>query len=554
MILALRDAFSPRQPAAQRRGLMEVLRKSSSPRGLFGRRGFLTSAGATLLYTAIAPHALPRVATAASLGDYPFTLGVASGDPVSDGVVLWTRLAPRPFEGGGMPHQPVAVQWRIARDEGMRSIVQRGAVLALPELGHSVHVEVEGLQPSRWYWYQFKVGNETSPIGRTRTAPAAGTPEAVRFAFVSCQHYAQGIYYAHKHLSEEVLDFGVHLGDYIYEGRATSLVGRPHLPDHEITSIEDYRIRHAQYRSDPYLQAVHKAFPWIVTWDDHETENDYAGLAPENPADPADNQPDFASRRARAYQVYYEHMPLRAAQLPTGPNLQLYRHVAFGDLLSLYVLDTRQYRSHRAPANCELIERLDGYCPPALDPSRTIQGAQQQAWLLDGLGRSTAGWNVLANQVPFAPNDTNADPLVRTFGGEKWDGYPLDRQAVLDLLAARGRPNTVVITGDVHQNFVRNVPPDYVRLDAEPVATEFVGTSITSGGDRTLSTVFGGNANNPHLRFQDNHHGYVRCKVTPNLWMADYRVVPSVVQPDDGGISTLASFVVEQGQAGAQQA
>jgi alkaline phosphatase D len=532
---------------------MEILRKSRPPLGLFSRRGFLTSSGAALLYTSLAPLAWPRAASAQHLGDYPFTLGVASGDPTPDGIVLWTRLAPRPLEGGGMPNHPIAVQWRIATDERMNRIVQRGAVLATPELGHSVHVEASGLQPSRWYWYQFRVGDEYSPVGRTRTAPVPGSTEALRFAFVSCQHYAQGFYYAHKHLADENLDFAVHLGDYIYEREATSTIGRPHLPEHEITSIEDYRIRYALYKSEPNLQAVHAAFPWIVTWDDHETENDYAGLAPENPADPADNQPDFASRRARAYQVYYEHMPLRAAQIPTGPDLQLYRHLGFGGLISMHVLDTRQYRSHRAPAACTLAERVDGYCPTALDPSRTIQGNAQQAWLLDGLGRSDARWNVLANQVPFAPNDTNGDPLIRTLGGEKWDGYPVDRQAVLNLIAARGLSNTIVITGDVHQNFVRNVPPDYINFEAPPVATEFVGTSISSGGDRVLNTVFGGNANNPHLRFQDNHHGYVRCTVTPDLWRADYRVVPTVLAPDDGGIGTLASFVVEQGQAGAQQ-
>jgi alkaline phosphatase D len=279
-----------------------------------------------------------------------------------------------------------------------------------------------------------------------------------------------------------------------------------------------------------------------------------AHLRPENPADPADNQPDFASRRARAYQTYYEHMPLRAAQLPTGPSLQLYRRLAFGNLLSMNVLDTRQYRSHRAPATCALTDRIDGYCPTALDPTRTIEGLAQQAWLLEGLGSATASWNVLANQVPFAPNDTNSDPAIRTFGGEKWDGYPVDRQQILDLLRTRRLTNTVVITGDVHQNFVRNVPPNHIQLDAEPVATEFIGTSISSGGDRTLTTVFGGNANNPHLRFMDNHHGYVRCQVTNNLWRTDYRIVPTVIQPDDGGVSTLATFVVEQGQAGAVQA
>ncbi len=201
------------------------------------------------------------------------------------------------------------------------------------------------------------------------------------------------------------------------------------------------------------------------------------------------------------------------------------------------------------PPAARLDERIEGYCPSALDTTRSITGDKQRDWLIDGLGRSRARWNVLANQVPFAPNDTNADPAIRAFGGEKWDGYPFNRAQVLDFIAARKLYNTVVITGDVHQNFVRNVPPDYVNLDAEPVATEFIGTSISTGGDRTLATTFGGDANNPHLRFTDNHHGYVRCKVSCVKYQADYRVVPSVLT-DSAPISTLASFVVEQGRAG----
>jgi alkaline phosphatase D len=531
---------------------MEIVKKGGPQPGLFSRRGFLSGVGATLVYSSLAELAWPRSAAAQRLGDDPFTLGVASGDPTADGVVLWTRLALKPLEGdGGMPDRPVVVQWRIASDEQMWKIVDRGSAWALPALGHAVHVEVQGLKPRRWYWYQFKVGNEYSAVGRTRTAPALNAASDVSFAFVSCQHYANGIYYAHRHLAQENIDFAVHLGDYIYEGPSTSPVNRPHLPNHEITSIEDYRIRYGLYKSDADLQAVHAAFPWIVTWDDHETENDYAGFIPENAADPADNLPDFASRRARAYQAYYEHMPLRASQLPVGPYLQLYRRLRFGNLLSINVLDTRQYRSHGAPANCLPEERIGGYCPSALDPTRTIEGDAQQQWLMRGLRNSRAEWNVLANQVPFAPVDTNVDPAVRAFGGEKWDGYPVDRQHILDVLKQQKLGNTVVITGDVHANFVRNVPPDHLHLDAEPVATEFVGTSISTGGDRVLSTVFGADANNPHLQLADNHHGYVRCIVTPDQWRADYRVVPSVIEPVDGGVSTLASFVVEKGRAGA---
>lgn len=515
---------------------------------LFSRRGFLTTTGASVIGAALVGHTTSRFASAQRLGNYPFTLGVASGDPLPEGVVLWTRLAPDPLSGGGMPQRAVAVEWQVALDEGMQQIVSRGAVLATPQLGHSVHVEVNGLQPSRWYWYQFKVGMDLSPVGRTRTAPPFNQPvDQLRFAFVSCQNYVNGFYPALRRMAEEDLHFAVHLGDYIYESGGSG--ARSHLPFREIFSVEDYRIRHAQYKLDPALQAVHAAYPWIVTWDDHELENDYGGFTPQSAAD----QATFADRRARAYQVYYEHMPLRRAQIPSGPYLQLYRQVNFGSMANLQVLDTRQYRSARAPSNCAIGERINGYCPSALEPSRTIEGIAQRDWLLNGLGQSTASWNILANQVPFAPNDTNADPNLRTFGGEKWDGYPVDRAQVLNFLAQRSLTNTVVLTGDVHVNYVRNVPPDYIDLDAEPVATEFIGTSISSGGDRNLVTRFGEDANNPHLRFYNNNHGYVRCTLTPQQYQADYRVVPTVLT-DDAPISTLASFVVDQGRAGAQRA
>ncbi|HEY0685965.1 MAG TPA: alkaline phosphatase D family protein [Steroidobacter sp.] len=516
---------------------------------LFGRRGFLTGMGAVLLHTAVSAQTVSAFDSPERLGDYPFTLGIASGEPSADGFVLWTRLAPKPFEaGGGMPQRPVLVRWQVAIDEKMRKVVRSGAALALPELAHSVHVEIEHLESGRWYWYRFEIGGEVSPIGRVRTAPRFGSAEnALTFAFASCQNYVNGFFPAYRRMAEENLDFVVHLGDYIYEGPGGAGV-RAHLPAAEIMSLDDYRIRHALYKSDSALQATHAAFPWIVTWDDHETENNYAGFIPQDPADLA----IFADRRARAYQAYYEHMPLRSFSFPRGPNLQLYRRLSFGELLQVHVLDTRQYRSHEAPEGCELTERVDGYCPSALDTSRTIAGQRQRDWLIDGLNRSRSRWNVLANQVPFAPNDTNADPAIRTFGGEKWDGFPFDRAQVLDFIAAQRLYNTVVITGDVHQNFVRNVPPNYVDLDAEPVATEFIGTSISSGGDRNLRTVFGGDANNPHLRFTDNHHGYVRCAISREQWQADYRVVPSVLV-EDAPISTLASFVVESGRAGAQQ-
>ena len=396
------------------------------------------------------------------------------------------------------------------------------------------------------YWYQFSVGGEESPVGRTRTAPdRTSRLRELRFAFVSCQHYTQGFYPAHLRLAEEDLDFAVHLGDYIYETAATGV--RTHLPQTEILSLDDYRIRYAQYKSDPALQAVHAAFPWLMTWDDHETENDYAGVIPQDSAD----LPTFVDRRARAYQVYYEHMPLRTWSIPIESSLKLYRRATFGDMAQISILDTRQYRSARAPAGCEPAQRVEGYCPDALDPSRTITGDAQRYWLLAGLRDSQAQWNVLANHVPFAPNESDPRP-GRTRVRRREMGRLSARSSARCwiFIAARRLTNTVVITGDVHQNFVRNVPPDYVRLDAEPIATEFIGTSISSGGDRALATVSGGNVNNPHLVFTDNHHGYVRCTLTPRLWRSDYRVVPTVLQ-QDVPVSTIASFVVERGRAGA---
>ena len=373
---------------------------------------------------------------------------------------------------------------------------------------------------------------------------------------MSCQHYANGLYYAHRHLAQENTRLR-RASRRLHLRRAGDQSSQPPASARLTRSRRSRTIGFATalYKSDPDLRAVHAAFPWIVTWDDHETENDYAGFTPENPADPADNQPDFASRRARAYQAYYEHMPLRAAQLPIGPYLQLYRRLRFGSLLSVNVLDTRQYRSHRAPANCALDRAHRRLLPERARSDADDRGRRRssngcsRAWHFDGrLEPAGQPGAVRARTTPMPTR--RCGPSAARSG----TAIPVDRQQILDFMQQRQLGNTVVITGDVHANFVRNVPPDHVQLDAEPVATEFIGTSISTGGDRTLSTVFGGNANNPHLQFSDNHHGYVRCRSRRNSWRADYRVVPTVIEPVDGGISTLASFVVEAGQAGAVQA
>jgi alkaline phosphatase D len=383
--------------------------------------------------------------------------------------------------------QPYGVRYEVAHDEGFRRIVRRGAVEAVPDAAHSVHVELSGLEPGREYFYRFKVAREISPVGRTCTAPpAAAAVERLRFAFVSCQNYPAGYFNAYADVATQDLDLVVHLGDYIYEGPAAEL--RAHEPRAEIFTLADYRIRHGQYKTDLDLQAAHAAHPWLVTWDDHEVDNNYA----DEEADPDAPPEEFLARRAAAYQAYWEHMPLRRSSRPRGPDLDLYRRFAWGRLATFNVLDTRQYRSDQ-PAACTPDQRdASGYCPSALEPDRTMLGAEQRAWLFEELATTEARWNVLAQQTALAPFDREPAPDARSFGaGDNWDGYVAERQLLLDWIAEHGTRNPVVITGDSHQNWVRNVPPNFTDFDAPPVATELMGTSITSGGDPAAPSTTG---------------------------------------------------------------
>ncbi|MQA84865.1 MAG: alkaline phosphatase [Streptosporangiales bacterium] len=478
--------------------------------------------------------------------DNPFKLGVASGDPLSDGVVLWTRLAPDPTGRGGMPDRKVPVQWQIARDEGFRRVVRSGTADAVPELGHSVHVEVGGLRPGREYYYRFKAGSDISPVGRTRTAPAPGdSVSQMSFAFASCQQYEHGYYTAYRHMAEENLDLIIHLGDYIYEYGSDEYVAPEgnvrHHSGPEIVSLDDYRNRHAQYRTDEDLQAAHASAPWIVTWDDHEVENNYADQISEDEIDPE----EFLRRRAAAYQAYYEHMPLRRSAVPSGPDMQLYRRIGYGDLVEFDVLDTRQYRDNQAAG--------DGLQPPndeQADPSRSLTGERQERWLLDGLAASTARWKILAQQVFFARLDFDPDSGER-FNMDAWDGYLGSRDRILGFIEENNVRNPIVITGDVHASWASELKADFTEPESKTLGVEFVGTSIASGGDGSdvqdeTEAIL---AENPHIRFYNNYRGYVSCTAGPGEFRADYRVVP-YVQRTGAPATTRASFVVEDGRPG----
>jgi alkaline phosphatase D len=476
----------------------------------------------------------------------PFSLGVASGDPSPDGVVLWTRLAPVPLEGGGMPDENVEVAWTVARDERMTQVVQRGTAVATPALGHAVHVEVGGLEPDRWYWYRFRSGGEVSRVGRTRTLPAPGAPvDQLRMAFVSCQHYETGFFTAYRHMLEDDLDLVFHLGDYIYEYEGRDGRARKHTGD-EIELLGDYRNRYALYKMDPDLQAAHARFPFIVTWDDHEVDNNYAADVSEEEGFPAEL---FLRRRAEAYQAYFEHMPLRRAALPTGPRMQLYRQFAYGDLASFFVLDTRQYRTDQ-PCG----DRSGPSCDGVTAADATMLGEVQERWLVDGLDRSSSRWNVLAQQVMMARVDRTpgADERISM---DQWSGYEAPRRRLMEFLARRRPANPVVLTGDIHTNWVNDLKVDYADEAAPVVGTEFVGTSISSGGDGSdvRDGTAGMRSENPWVRFFNSQRGYVRCAITQQTWTADYRVLEYVTH-QGSPISTRASFVVEAGRPGAQRA
>jgi len=507
-------------------------------RGQRDRRAFLVGGAAILASSALRVQARPRWDTD------PFTLGVASGDPSADGVVLWTRLAPDPTAGGGMPPQPVEVRWEVAEDDAMRRIVKQGKATAVAEWGHTVHVEPERLEANREYWYRFQAGGATSRIGRTRTLPKAQDDVSrLRFAFASCQHYETGFFTAYRHMATEDLDLVFHLGDYIYEGPGRDNLTRRHK-GLELASLEDYRNRYAQYRLDPDLQAAHAAFPFIVTPDDHEVDNNYAGDISEQDT-PRD---EFLARRAAAYQAYYEHMPLRRRSLPSGPTIQLYRQFTYGKLASFFVLDTRQYRSNQ-PCG----DGSKAPCPEVADPETSLLGVGQEKWLFDGLSRSGRRWNVLPQQVMMARVDQLPGPDERV-SMDQWSGYDADRTRILEFLATRRAANPVVLTGDIHTNWVNDLKVDFKKAESPVVATEFVGTSITSGGDGVdfparMKDVMG---ENPFVKFYNSQRGYVSCSVTPGAWHADYQIVSHVTKPD-GERSTRASFRIRDGRPGAER-
>ncbi len=462
----------------------------------------------------------------------PFTLGVASGDPTPDGVVLWTRLAREPLaeDGlGGLPSRPVEVLWEVAHDERFTRIVQRGSTVARPEEGLSVHLELVGLEPGREYFYRFSALGHLSRTGRTRTAPPPTTLNVpLTMAFASCAQFEHGYFTAYRRLAEDEPDLVLHLGDYTYEYESGIHVA----PEGNVRRVEgpttvtlaQYRQRHAQYKADPDLQAAHAVAPWSVIWDDHEIDNNWAGLLPDKP------QPNFLARRAAAIQAYCENMPLRRSS-------RLYRRIRWGGLANFHLLDTRQYRSDQACG--------DGLqlCPERLAPERTMLGAEQEEWLFNGFRESSARWDVVAQQVFFSQYDYVPGDVDK-FLLDAWDGYVADRDRVVAGFADLRNP--IVLTGDVHAAWGAEVKQRWDDPSSPTLATELVSTSITSGGDG--SEEYAETAlwlkENPHVKYFNNRRGYALSRFTPDELRTEFRGIDYVTRPG-APVSTKASFAVE---------
>lgn len=503
------------------------------------RRIFLKNTASVMLGSLVSIPAVAKVSFAAE----PFKLGVSSGSPRPDSIVLWTRLAPDPVHGGGLDPLPIRVKWQLAEDEAFHKIVQKGTATASPTYAHSVHVEVKGLKPAHSYWYRFFAGDATSPTGRTRTAPAADALDPVKFAFASCQMYEQGYFTAQRYIADEDLDAVIFLGDYIYEHSWGNNDVRKHEGG-ECRTLDEYRNRYACYKTDSDLQLCHSRLPWIVTWDDHEVSNDYANDRGE------DLEPHFLKRRAAAYQAYYEHMALPESCAPHNANMGIYDTYDFGQLARFYVLDDRQYRDYQAcPKPNRGGSNIVKDCPERLDPKRTILGWKQEDWLKKTLNQSNAAWDVIVQQTLMA----QAMHEGGKFWTDAWDGYPAARRRLLEAAVNRSRKSdTLVVGGDVHAYAVTDLKLDYDDPHAKTVATEFCGTSISSQGPSAKETD-GLLKLNPHIHYANGEdRGYTKVVLDKDKADVSLKSVESVKVPDAKN-RTLISYVVAKGQPGAQK-
>ena len=483
--------------------------------------------------TSVAPTTSPVPQT--DLTSDPFTLGVASGDPTDQSVILWTRLAIDSLNGGGMPAKDIEVLWEVSSTDAFDDIVSSGLVTAEERFGHAVHIDVPLSTGESIVFYRFRIGDYVSPIGKTRLSSPSGSTTPIKVAAVSCQNYTDGFYNAYADLVEQSPDLVTFLGDYIYEsgvGTLDATTVRLHNSD-EIKDLVAYRNRYALYRSDPLLQAAHAECPWVITWDDHEVENNYANLTPQDSADAEGH----AARRAAAYQAWWEHMPVRLSP-PTDESLTIYRQFSWGDLLNLLVVDGRQYRDDQACGDAVL--STQPACDEALDPARTMLGAEQEKWFSENINDTTKVWNVMANQTVMT--DIRLGAAVLNY--DQWDGYAPDRNRILSDVVDQGVENFVVLTGDIHLAGVGQL-----TIDSNPttaMGAEFVSTSISSSGNVSTDTEGLLIALPNIIDAETSHRGYTLHTLTANDWTAEYRIVENNLV-EDSSTSVWKTFKVMAG-------
>jgi alkaline phosphatase D len=412
---------------------------------------------------------------------------------------------------------------------------------------HSVHAEPAALDPGRWYWYRFEALGQRSTVGRTRTAPAPDAAASLRFALASCQRFDHGHFAAWRHAAREPFDFVLFVGDYIYEYLSPPTAVRSH-DGGLVRTLEQYRARYAQYKGDPALQAAHAAMPWLLVWDDHEVDNDYANLQGQA------LQGEFRDIRTAAYRAYWEHMPFPKSARPRGPDMRIYDRYDWGALACIHAVDDRQYRD---PQVCPRPDRGGSNtvrlsdCPALLDPQRTLLGAAQERWLADSWDPQRR-WNLLAQQTLMA-RFSWTDPAQPTYWTDGWDGYAPARQRLLQAVDERKVPGVVVLGGDVHAHYVADLKVDYDDARAPVVASEICGTSITSRGTAS-ARVIEALRHNPHVRYgRPDQRGYVACQLDADTLRADLMVVD---KPDDpaSAVGVGASFVIDAKQPGAKPA
>ena len=475
----------------------------------------------------------------------PFALGVASGRPRPDSLVLWTRLLIDQQDRADSVNDPVDVTVELFADSALKQRVQMAVVTTDARRGHSVHLLVQSLQPGTDYWYRFRQGDALSTVGHTRTAPALQSDVAsLRMALTSCQHYEAGLFVAHQEIAQQDLDFVLFVGDYIYESSNAQYTTRKHNTE-EPKTLEQYRARYAQYKQDPMLQASHAAHPWVLMWDDHEVVNDYA-----NQTDMKNTPvPEFLARRAAAYQAYFEHQPILLGPDPKSPqraSMRLHDQFAWGRLADIWTLDNRQFRSPLAcPDPVRGGGRMVTQCEALSDPARSMLGLEQERWLDKGLKTSKRTWKLLAQGTQMSSTSIPV-PTGRAYWNEAWDGYPEARKRLLQSIADNQIKNVVSLGGDVHMNvaaYLRPIPND---PGSPIVASEFVTTSVTSRGmgEKALGIVRDNNSDLLHAR--SDERGYSLITVTPSNVRCDFRTT-AMPAGSEAGFKTQASFVVDKG-------